>query len=136
MTGVAVALIATSMPRNIDPREGLRYFSWLNFAFIALVYSVLIFVGKISKDGPRIFSRRNARQVLQILVLHSSFIIILLLLVRISNQLVPILPYWMTDTFNAGRGARLSIADLMFVAIAAVLAFIERIWIYLESAPQ
>jgi hypothetical protein len=136
VTGVIVALIAVPIPQNIDPREELRYFNWLAFAALAFFYSVFVFTGRISKDGLRIFSKRNARTVLQILVLHSSFIVILLLLLRISNQVVPVLPYWMTDTFKAGRGARLSVADLMFVAIAGVLGFIEQIWLYVESAPQ
>jgi hypothetical protein len=134
VTGVAIALIATPMARNIDPQEGLRYFSWLGFAALALLYSAFVFTSQLSKDGPLIFSRRNVRSLLQILTLHCGFIIILLLLLRISNQIVPILSYRMTDTFKAGRGARLSIADLVFAAIAAVLAFIERAWIYVESA--
>jgi hypothetical protein len=134
MVGLAVAPIAASIPRNIDPQEVLRYFNWLGFTALVLFYSAFVFRGELSGDGPLIFSKRNARSVLQVLILHFSFIVILLLVVRVSNQLVPILPYWMTDTFPLGRGARGSVADLEFVAIAAVAAFIERKWLYREPA--
>ncbi len=131
-----MALFANSVPRNIDPQEQLRYFSWLGFALIALLYSALVFMGELSKDGPSIFSSRNARPVLQVLILHFSLIMVLFLLVRIGNQIVPIMPYWMTDTFKAGRGARLSIADLVFIAIAGILVLIERVWLYVKSASR
>jgi hypothetical protein len=134
MTVLSFALIAAPIARNIDPQEVLRYFNWLAFAIFALVYSALVFTGELSKDGPLIFSKRNARPFLQILILHCAFIVILLLFVRISNQVVPILPYWMTDTFNVRRGARASLADLVFLAVAAITAYIERKWLYREPA--
>ena len=39
----------------------------------------------------------------------------------------------MTDTFNAGRGARISIADIAFISLAAALVFYERRWLFVES---
>ena len=55
---------------------------------------------------------------------------------RIFNFLVPNLPYWMTDTFNAGKGARFSVADIVFIALAAVMVYRERKWLLVERQPE
>jgi hypothetical protein len=44
-----MALMKAAMPQNIDPAENLRYFSWWGFAFVALVYSAIVFSGELSK---------------------------------------------------------------------------------------
>lgn len=114
---------------NIDPREDLRYFSWVYFALFSLAYSAFVFSSELSKDGPLIFSKRNARTTSEVLASHCAFLIILFCSMRVFTFVVPDLPYWMTDTFNAGKGARLSIADTVFIALSAVMVYFERRWL-------
>jgi hypothetical protein len=133
--GLIHFIAGSLIPRNIDPSEDLQYFSWWGYAFVAAAYSALVFSGELSKDGPLIFSRRNARVLSQILLIHVAFLIILLCFLRISSYIVPSLPYWMTDTFRARR-TRVSIADIIFFLAAMVMLFIERRKLYVESAPS
>jgi len=126
------ALIKATVPQNLDPREELRYFSWIAFVIVSLVYSAFVFRGELSKDGPLFFSRKNARSTRDVLASHSAFLVFLFCFMRVFNFIVPSLPYWMTDTFNAGKGNRLSIADFVFMALTAVLAFVERRWLFVE----
>lgn len=131
----AATLLGSSMPRNIDPDEDLRYFSWMYFAFTSLMYSAFVFSGELSKDGPLIFSKqRNLRSIREVVAFHCGFLFTLLCLVRIFNLLVPKLPYWMTDTFSAR--ARFSIADGVFIALAAVMVHVERRLLFSEREPQ
>lgn len=131
ISGDFIALMRVQMPQNIDPQEVLRYFSWIWFLFVSLIYSAFVFSGELSKDGPLIFSRRNARSTLDVITSHVVFLVILLCLMQIFCFLVPSLPYWMTDTFRAGR-ARYSVADIAFIALAAVLVYRERKWLFVE----
>lgn len=128
-------LLGTSMPRNIDPDEDLRYFSWAYFVLTSLIYSAFVFSGELSKDGPLIFSKqRNLRSIREVVAYHCTFLFALLCLVRIFNLLVPNLPYWMTDTFRAR--ARFSIADIVFIALAAVMVHQERRLLFREREPD
>jgi hypothetical protein len=121
------ALIRGSIPQNIDPREDLRYFSWIFFVFVSLAYSAFVFTGELSKDGPLIFSKRNARSIREVIAGHFAFLAILYCLMRIFIFIVPSLPYWITDTFNVGKGARVSLADIVFTALAALLVYKEAV---------
>lgn len=129
-------LMSVPVPQNIDPREDLRYFSWIYFVLVSLIYSAFVFSGELSKDGPLIFSKQNARSTREVLASHCAFLVVLFCLMRIFNFLVPNLPYWMTDTFIAGKGARLSIADIVFIALAAVMVYRERKWLFVERQPE
>ncbi len=133
MSDYLLALMTATMPQNVDPREDLLYFNWMDFGLGSLAYSAFVFSGELSKDGPLIFSKRNRRSTSVVLTSHCAFLVILLCLLRIFTVLIPSLPYWMTDTFNAGRGGRVSIADLVFIALASGLVYCERKWLYVES---
>jgi hypothetical protein len=134
MLGTATVLIASPIPRNIDPAEGLRYFSWWGFAIGAAVYSACIFSRRLAGRGFLDFSRRPPRPASRIAAVHFACLAFLLGVLRAASYLVPLLPYWMTDTFRAGRGASLSIADLAFLALILVLLAVERLWLYAGSA--
>jgi hypothetical protein len=133
--GVFIALMRVQMPQNIDPQEVLRYFSWTWFLFVSLIYSAFVFSGELSKDGPFIFSRRNARSTRDVIASHVAFLVILLCLMQIFCFIVPSLPYWMTDTFRA-RGAPSSVADIVFMVLAAALVHVERKWLFVERQPD
>ena len=81
------------MPRNIDPREDLRFFSWAYFGLVCLAYSAFVFRGELFKDGSLIFSKQNARSPFEVLASHCAFLVILLCMMRVFNLFVPSLPY-------------------------------------------
>jgi hypothetical protein len=121
--------------RNIDPQEALRYFSWVRFIIIAVIYTAFVFWLELAKDGPFIFSSRNARSRSYVFRAHAMFLTILFCCFRISIFIVPSLPFWMTDTFVTGHGNRGSIADIFLCLAAFGMAYFERKWLYrkLES---
>lgn len=118
--------------RIIDPTEELQYFSWWGYTALAAVYTAVVFSGELSKDGPLIFSRQNARSIAQVLFIHGVFLINLFCLFRIGCYALPWLPNWMTDTFSLGHGSRVSIADICLVLAAAVMNLSERRWLYVD----
>lgn len=126
-------LIGTShIGRNIDPDEALRYFSWTQYGIVAVVYTAFVFWLELAKDGPFIFSRNNARSKLQVLQAHAIFLTILLCGYRICTEIVPALPFWMSDTFPLPRSNRASFADIISCLVALGMAYFERKWLYRE----
>jgi hypothetical protein len=128
----ALALSVISMVQGIDSQEDLQYFSWWAYFLVAAAYSAFVFSGELSKDGPVIFSKENARSVPQVAVAHGAFLIVLLCFLRLTSYIVPALPNWMTDTFNAGRRGRISIADILFVVASSIMVLIERKQLYVQ----
>lgn len=118
---------------NIDPDEVLRYFSWARFAAVAVVYSAVVFWTELAKDGPFIFSRKNARSTPQVLLAHAVFLMALLCGYRMCNEIVPTLPFWMTDTFRVSRSTEASFTDLFCTLIALGIAYFERKWLFRDS---
>lgn len=135
MICLIAAMTHGATPQNIDPQNDLRYFSWGLFVPVYLIYSAFVFSGELAKDGPLIFSKRNARSTREVLVFHCAFLVILFCLMRVFNLLVPNLPYWMTDTFVA-RGSRLSVAHVFFIVLAAIMVYRERKWLFVEQPPD
>lgn len=126
-------MLATSHIGNIDPDEVLRYFSWARFSVVAVVYSAAVFWIELAKDGPFMFSRKNARSKLQVLLAHAIFLTILFCGYRICNGVVPALPFWMTDTFRLRYSGRASFADTISILLALGMALFERKWLYRET---
>ncbi|HEY2472649.1 MAG TPA: hypothetical protein VGI45_32990 [Terracidiphilus sp.] len=126
------AFVVTSRFGNIDPDEVLRYFSWTRYAIVAVVYTASVFWFELAKDGPFIFSRNNTRSKLQVLLAHAMFLTILLCGYRICTEIVPALPFWMTDTFRLKRSSRASFADIISCLVAFGMAYFERNWLYRE----
>jgi hypothetical protein len=112
--------------------DPLQFFSWWVYGGVAVAYTALVFNGELSKAGPLIFSRRNARSRLEIVIVHLACLSILLALMRIALYIYPTLPNWMTDTFN-GRGSAHSAFDILFIVVMIALHYIERRWLYVES---
>lgn len=117
--------------RNIDPDEVLRYFSWTQYTIVAVVYTALVFWLELAKDGPFILSRKNIRSKMQVLQAHAMFLTVLLCGYRICTEIVPALPFWMTDTFRS-RGLNTSFADIALFLAAFAMAQFERKWLYRE----
>lgn len=128
----AFALLVNSRIGNIDPDEVLRYFSWTRFAIVAVVYSAVVFWSELARNGPFIFSRKNARSKPQVWLAHAIFLTILLCDYRICNEIVPALPFWMTDTFHLRFSNRASLADIISILLALGMALVERKWLYRE----
>jgi hypothetical protein len=131
-SGLFTLIVTSHIGRNIDPDEVLRYFSWTRFAIVAVVYTAFVFWLELAKNGPFIFSRNNARSKLQVLHAHAIFLTILLCGYRICTEIVPAMPFWMTDTFPLRRSARGSFADITSCLVASGMAYFERKWLYRE----
>jgi len=132
VTRLIIWIVNAGVPRNIDPDEALRYFSWARFIIMAVIYTAFVFWLEFAKDGPFIFSPKNARSRSYVLQAHAMFLTILFCCFRISTFIVPSLPFWMTDTFVIRRGNRASIADIFLGLAALGMAYFERKWLYRE----
>jgi hypothetical protein len=125
----SIATIAAGMDaRNIDPREILRYFSWVTYCFVAALYSCLVFSAAPFKAGPRVLSKENMRSIPEVLGIHAAFLIIVLACMATAPLIVRLLPFWMTDTFDV-RGHP-SIFDILAFLIMSGLYLIERLLVY------
>jgi hypothetical protein len=113
----------------VDP---LQYFSRGMYAGAGVVYTALALSGEWSKEGPLIFSRRNATSLSWILIVHGVFLVILLGLMRGVPFIFPSMPNWMTDLFPH-QIPPLSAFDIVFVLAMIGLSRVERRWLYLES---
>jgi hypothetical protein len=106
-----------------------QYFSWWVYLGSALIYTALVFSGELSKEGPRIFSKANARSTQFIIAVHINFLILLLLLVKITCFFDPSFPDWMTR--NTGRGS--TFLDLFSILGMMLMGFLERRTLYRAS---
>ncbi len=122
--------------RNIDPDEALRYFSWSRFAVIAVVYTAVVFWLELAKDGPFILSRKNERSRLQVLLAHALCLTILICGYRVCTYMVPMMPFWMADTFRLRHSNRASFIDILLFLTALAMAYSERKWLYRERTAQ
>ena len=109
--------------------DTFQYFSWWAYVVAALVYSAAFFTGEMSKDGPLIFSKRNARSTKVIIGIRMNFLMALLLLLKVGCSIDPSLPDWMTR--HIGRGG--TTLDLLFIIAMMLMGFIERRTLYVES---
>jgi hypothetical protein len=134
--GLIILIANDQVPRNIDPDEALRYFSWSTFAVIAVVYTAFVFWLELAKDGPCIFSRENARSRVQGFLAHALFLIVLICGYRICTYMVPTIPFWMTDTFRVRHSNRASFIDIVLFFAALAMAYFERKWLYRERTAQ
>ena len=130
-TGLIILIATSRITRNIDPDEALQYFSWARYAVIAGVYTAFVFWLELSKDGPLIFSRDNARSKPQVLQAHALSLTILLCCYRICAVIVSGLPFWMTDTIRLLRGNRTSFADILLGLAALGMGYLSK-WLYRE----
>lgn len=132
-----ICLMANNrVTRNIDPDEALRYFSWSRFAVIAVVYTAVVFWLELAKDGPFIFSPKNDRSIAKGFLAHALYLTILICGYRICTYMVPMMPFWMTDTFRTKGSGRASFVDILLLLAALAMAYFERKWLYRERTAQ
>lgn len=110
--------------------DSLESFSWFWIAGYSVLYSALVFSGEMSKEGPLIFSKRNARSARQILFGHLLFLTISIALYRVAVAIDSHVPNWMSE--YAGRGG--TWYEGLFLVALLVLTYIERKWLFLPSA--
>lgn len=101
-----------------------------------VAYTALVFHGELSKkDGPLIFSNHNVRSISGIIFIHSAFLAVLLMLMWIGVFTYPFLPGWMTGMFKS-RGSEYSALDILYILVMIAMHYIERRYIYVESATE
>lgn len=106
---------------------------WWGYVVIAFIYSALAFRDDAVSDSVgSILSGPSSKPILEIVVIHSTFLAILLCIARIDLYLQPLLPGWMTDPFQV-RSVNFSITDILFVLLMVVMHFIERRWLVRKS---
>ena len=124
-----IAPAFANLAQIINPEEGLQYPSWLGYAVIAFFCSVVVFFDEIPKDRRVIFSKQNNRSPTQILLIHISLLAVLLCAIRVGPHVVQYLPHWMTKEFDNLEGGQTSIAQLLFVVGAMLMAGCEKLFL-------
>ena len=107
----------------------MDFFSWPWFAACVVIYSAYVFRGEMSKDGPLIFSKRNARKLTKIIYIHIDFLMVLLTLMWLEIRIEPLMPNWMSE--KIGRAGTLF--DYIFILVMMGLGYIERRWLFVGS---
>ncbi len=64
---------------------------------------------------------------------HTTFLMILVLLTEIAIGCYPSLPSWMTERLIPRRFGRDSVFELLCVALVVLIAYVEKIWIYIPN---
>ncbi len=103
----------------------LQWFSWWGCLFIGFLYSAFVFLNEIPEDRPSIFSKQSKRTPTQILLIHSSFLVLVFLVMGVFDHVAGYLPRWLTDGYDMGEGP-LSVANVLFFIGAALLAAYEK----------
>jgi len=130
--GFILAVGVAAEPPIDDP---LLHFSWWGFIVVAALYSVVVFRGDLSREGPFILTKENARTPLAISSIHVAFLAFLLWAAWMVPYILPLLPRWMTDRIHA-RGIDVTIADVLFILATLVIHQIERRWLYVDFEPS
>jgi hypothetical protein len=68
--------------------------------------------------------------------LNCLYLTILICGYRICTYMVPMMPFWMTDTFRLKRSGRVSFVDILLLLVATAMAYFERKWLYRERTSQ
>lgn len=112
--------------------DPLVYFSWPTYFVFGAIYTAFAFSGELSKEGPLIFSKRNARPLSAVFIVHLAFLTILYGFLRVATYMEPSLPNWLTK--DVGRSV--SVFNVFFLVALLVMQFIERRWLFVESEPE
>jgi hypothetical protein len=110
---------------------GLNYddlfiqFSWLKFAAIGSIYTLFIFVTAYSNAG-KIFSRESNTSRSKILMIHLSFLTVLLAIALAAARVYPSLPSALTSRLLSVRGGtRASEFGIFTFGVVLITAVIE-----------
>jgi hypothetical protein len=105
----------------------MAYFSWVQYAIFAFVYSVIPFSSGPAKDSPRVFSKQNMRAFPVLLLGHIAFLMILAVLMQITVRIGRMLPVWVTEP---GFGRRNTTPlEGFFLLVVIALGLIEWLWV-------
>jgi len=112
--------------------DALMNFSWWGYIVVATMYTVVVFRGDLSREGPLIVTKENARTPVAIFLIHSAFLALLLWAAWAAPFILPLLPYWMTGRIHT-RAIDLTFADILFILATLLMHKIERRWLYVDS---
>lgn len=125
-----ILMVGAAVGPPID--DSLMYFSWWGYVVVAALYTMVVFRGDLSREGPFILTKENARTPFAISCIHVAFLAMLFWAARVAPYILPFLPRWMTDRIHA-RGINLTIADALFILAILVMNQIERRWLFVDS---
>ncbi|HUN82787.1 MAG TPA: hypothetical protein VMU48_00340 [Terracidiphilus sp.] len=125
-----ILVAGTAIGPPID--DPLMHFSWWGYVVVAALYTMVVFRGDLSREGPFILTKENARTPFAISCIHVTFLALLLWAARVTPYILPLLPRWMTDRIHA-RGINLTIADALFILATVAMNQIERRWLFVDS---
>lgn len=99
----------------------LQYFSWWTFAIAAAGYTAMLLFINNSRWSPQsIFSKQNARSLIEMTAIHLAFLVILLAYLRIMPHFYFQMPNWF---YQRGRGG--SGLDILSIVAMTAMAMIE-----------
>lgn len=102
---------------------------WWIYTGAALLYTALTFRGELPRREALIFSKDNARPLTSILTIHAAFLGALLAAIWMAIDSLPVLPSWLTTTFNFHM-APMSGLELVFIVGGIAMHYVERRWLY------
>jgi hypothetical protein len=108
---------------------GLSY-PWWVYLVGSAAYTAWIFIGEISKNQRRIFSKRNPRPFEASLWIHALFLLLLVEYIQVAPTLASILPEWHYPS------SRYLPPKLAFLAGTAFMALAEWRWLYGKLPPK
>lgn len=103
--------------------------SWWIYVGAALLYTALTFRGELPRSEALIFSRDNSRPPASVLTIHALFLGGLLLAIWMGIESLPVLPSWLTATFNFHE-MPMSVLELAFIAGWFAMHYVERRLLY------
>ena len=113
----------------------VQHYAWWLYACILAVYTGFA-LGFAYMDGKApVFSKRNAKSLRAILVVHAVFLAIVLELLWMVNHFKSSLPNWMTEETDHLHGSA-SIYGVVLIVLFLAIAFLERRWIFVESRTE
>lgn len=105
--------------------------AWWLYVGAAVLYTAVTFRGELSKSEALIFSERNARSRSSIFTIHAAFIVGLFALIWAARTALPVLPAWLTDTYNIYEAPMSGLAFAFFL-VGLGLHYVERYVLFLE----
>jgi hypothetical protein len=129
------ALVAFADWISGDP---MKPYTWLEYLAIAAIYTLMVFVGYLApKAGPQILSPQNTRKRSTVVGVHCAFLAVFLGTIWSACRNLALMPAWLTarGLISPTRHGihKVSLLELLFMALLVVLWMIEMPCIYAES---
>lgn len=107
----------------------LSYPGWV-YLVSGTAYTAWIFIGELSKNQRRIFSKRNPRPFNASLWIHALFLLLLVEYIQAAPSMASILPEWNYPSIHYIP------PKLAFLAGIALMALAEWRWLYGKLPPK